>query len=113
VPGRHPVLQLGKRRTEDRDNCEKNGEGETTARQRAPCHPRTAPTEEILTREQESRIRAEERHRADPLTIFDAWAGTATESRTRPGSARVNTPRDREAATENKDNARVACTPLH
>src|SRR5947209_1586376 len=36
------------------------------------------PTEEVLSRKNEVRIRAEERHRADALkAMFDAWAGTA------------------------------------
>lgn len=35
------------------------------------------PTEEILTPEQESRIRAAERHRAEALrAVFDSWVGT-------------------------------------
>ncbi len=38
------------------------------------------PSEEILTRQQENRIRAEERHRADTLkAVFNAWAGTVQE----------------------------------
>jgi nucleotide-binding universal stress UspA family protein len=49
---------------------------------RTPPLATIMPTEQILTREQEGRIRAEEGRRAEALrAIFDAWVGTAEERR--------------------------------
>lgn len=45
---------------------------------RTPPLATIMPTEQILTREQEARLRAGEQHRIDALeAIFDAWTGTA------------------------------------